>query len=126
MLAFKSTRMTTRRATKQLKELEKLAKNQGCSTSNEVNDTQSVWKLDWMDKPLLKEEVLSEYLFFLKNFPQFLEKEKDKIVQIVRTELKISEIEDSLSSLNFENLIGLKEGSAILDHLSSKLGQSLR
>ena len=96
MLAFKSTRMTTRRATKQLNELEKLAKNQGCSTSNEVNGKQSVWKLDWMDKPLLKEEVLSEYLVFLKNFPQFLEKEKDKIVQIVRTELKISEIGQSL------------------------------
>ena len=46
--------MTTRRATKQLNELEKLAQNQGCSTANEVNDTQSVWKLYWMDKPLLR------------------------------------------------------------------------
>ena len=117
-------------AAKQLKELQKLARNANKSEKVKVPDTSStlVDKLnfDWTDKRFVKEEVFSDYLNFMRNFPKFLDSEKDKIVKSVRTNLKIPEIEESLNTLNFENLIGVKNGGFVMDHLSSKLGQSLR
>jgi hypothetical protein len=122
--------MAPGKAAKQLKELQNLARNAKESEKIKVTDTSLTlvdhFKLDWTEKRFLKEEVFSEYLNFMRNFPHFLDSEKDKIVKSVRTNLKIPEIEESLNTLNFENLIGVKEGGFVLEHLSSKLGQSLR
>lgn len=122
--------MAPGKAAKQLKELQNLARNAKESEKCKVTDTSLAlvdqFKLDWTEKRFLKEEVFSEYLNFMRNFPHFLDSEKDKIVKSVRTNLKIPEIEESLNTLNFENLIGVKEGGFVLEHLSSKLGQSLR
>ena len=63
---------------------------------------------------------------FLRSFPNFLDTEREKIIESVRSELKISQIEASLSSLKLEDLIGLNESSFILENLSAKLGQSLK
>ena len=52
--------------------------------------------------------------------------EKEKILKIVRTKLKIPEIEKNLASLKFENLLHIKDGNRIIDRLSIKLGWSLR
>ena len=49
-----------------------------------------------------------------------------KIIQMVRSELKIPEIEKSLPNLKFEILVGPREKNYILEHLSTKLGQSLK
>ena len=54
---------------------------------------------DWMNKTLVKEEALYEYLCFLTTFPDFHETEKEKIIQMVRSEIEIPEIEKSLPSL---------------------------
>ena len=89
-------------------------------------DSKKTIKFDWMEKPVSKEEIFSEYLSLLRSFPDFLETETEKIIKVVRSELRIPEIEEMFTSLNFDELIRLKEASFILEHLSAKLGQSLR
>ena len=120
--------MDSRKAKKQLKELEKLARKGDAKNviSNPDPAPTSNIRFDWINKTLVKEEVLYEYLCFLTTFPDFLETEKEKIIQIVRSELKIPEIEKSLPNLKFENLVGPQEKNYILEHLSTKLGQSLK
>ena len=120
--------MDSRKAKKQLKELEKLARKEDAKNviaNPDPTPTSSI-RFDWINKTLVKEEVLYEYLCFLTTFPDFLETEKEKIIQMVRCELKIPEIEKSLSNLKFENLVGPREKNHILEHLSTKLGQSLK
>ena len=65
-------------------------------------------------------------LVTLRGLPKFVLREQDKIIQTVKDKLKISEIELSLNSLNFENLLHIEEGSYLIDKLSANLGQSLR
>ena len=120
--------MDNRKAKRQLRELENLARQETFQDSIPTFDPEpsSKIKLEWMNKSLLKEEILYEYLCFLRTFPDFLLSEKEKLISIVRSELKISEIEESFSSLRLENLIGPREYNFILENLSAKLGQSLK
>ena len=120
--------MDSRKAKKQLKELKNLAsQEEPQDTATNIHPATSTYiKYDWMNKQIKKEEILHEYMCFLRSFPDFLESEGDKIIEIVRSELRIPEIEASLSSLKIENLIGLDGSSFILEHLSTKLGQSLK
>ena len=117
--------MDSRKAKRQLEELKNLASQEDQdSIKNPHPEPTSFIKYDWMNKPVTKEEILSEYMCFLRSFPNFLDTEREKIIESVRSELKISEIE--ASSLKLEDLIGLNVSSFILEHLSAKLGQSLK
>ena len=125
--------MDSSRAERQLKQLQKLAKRRKSNVSDESSQIQeksvinnSAIKLDWTDSLYLKEEIYSEYLYFLRNLPNLLLKEKEKIIENVKKKLKISEIESDLLSFNQDNLIGIREGGCILDQLSIHLGYSLR
>ena len=119
------------RATKQLKMLQKLAKNQKETENvdpiltNCVNN-ENKFKLDWTDLNVSKEEVFLGYINFLRSLPEFITSEREKIIKTVRTKLKIDEIELNLTSLRFDKLVNTREGSHIVDLLSAKLGQSLR
>ena len=117
--------MDNRKAKRQLRELENLARRETFQDSFDPEPSSKI-KLEWMNKSLLKEEILYEYLCFLRTFPDFLLSEKEKLISIVRSELKICEIEESFSSLKLENLIGPREDNFILENLSAKLGQSLK
>ena len=113
------------RAAKQLKQLQRLTKNNVGNPKPAIVNTNIV-KLEWTDAIVTKEEVLVTYLNFLRGLPKFVLREQDKIIQTVKDKLKISEIELSLNSLNFENLLHIEEGSYLIDKLSANLGQSLR
>ena len=116
-------------AAKQLKQLQSLAKNKADNpepTPANLLSTVNNFKLGWTELDVTKEEVFVGYLNFLRGLPNFVQGEKDKIIKTVRDKLKIGEIEQSLSSLSFEKLLHIKEGSYIIDQLSAKLGQSLR
>ena len=81
--------MAPGKASKQLKELQNLARNVKESEKLKVKDTSSTldneFKFDWTEKRFVKEEVFSDYLNFMRNFPKILDSEKDKIVKSVRT-----------------------------------------
>ena len=113
------------RAAKQLKQLQRLTKNNVGSPKPAIVNTNIV-KLEWTDAIVTKEEVLVTYLNFLRGLPKFVLREQDKIIQTVKDKLKISEIELSLNSLNFEKLLHIEEGGYLIDKLSANLGQSLR
>ena len=83
-------------------------------------------KLDWTNTLYSREEIYSEYLYFLRNLPNLLHKEREKIIDNVKKKLKISEIETDLPNLNKDNLIGIREGGNLLDKLSIHLGYSLK
>ena len=117
------------KAVKQLKQLQNLAKNRTTNSAplpmpDPVPDAH--FELDWTKQILSKEEIYSDYLNFLRYLPNFLKIEKEKTIRIVKNKLKITEIEKSLDSLNFENLMNIREGATIIDQLSAQLGQSLR
>ena len=120
--------MDSHKAKRQLEELKNLASREDLQDSikSPHPEPTSFIKYDWMNKQVTKEEILSEYMCFLRSFPNFLDTEREKIIESVRSELKISQIEASLSSLKLEDLIGLNESSFILENLSAKLGQSLK
>ena len=74
-----------------------------------------------------EEEILSEYLNFLRNLPDLIETEKKKLIDIVKKEWRIDEIMSNFKMLNFEKkLVNVKKGNSLLDELSIKLGRSLR
>ena len=103
------TIMDNRKAKRQLRELENLARQETFQDSIPTFDPEpsSKIKLEWMNKSLLKDE-------------------RKQLAQEVKSELKICEIEESFSSLKLENLIGPREDNFILENLSAKLGQSLK
>ena len=69
--------------------------------------------------------MLSEYFTFLRNIPSMPDLEKRKLIDLVKVEWNIDSI--LKSPIDPEtNLIHLKNGSDLIDKLSSKIGQSLR
>ena len=115
----------------QLKKLQALANSKAITPDNQTitkmtEVAKNTFKLDWTDISVSKEEVFSEYLIFLRGLANIVSSEKDKLVNLVRTKLRISEIEKSMDSFHYEKLLHLKEGSNIIDQLSAKIGQSLR
>ena len=109
--------MDSSRAEQQLIQLQKLAKRRKAnvvSISNERTQIQKndftnklALKLDWTDTLYSREEIYSEYLYFLRNLPTLLHKEREKIIENVKKKLKISEIETDLPNFNKDNLIGI-------------------
>ena len=76
-------------------------------------------------KCVTKDEIISKYFLFLRNFPVLPDFEKKKLINLVKKEWGIDEIlKCSLSPE--ENLTHLKNGNDLLDRLSAKIGQSLR
>ena len=73
-----------------------------------------------------KEEILSEYMNFLRHLPPLIEKEKVKVIENVKSYLKIDPIVHEFHKLDFNNLLNIKEGSHILDNLSVEHGRSFK
>ena len=74
-----------------------------------------------------QEEVLCEYLNFLRNLPDIIPSEKQKLIDIVKNEWNIDEALTNIHNLKFEKkLVDKGEGDYLLDHLAIKLGRSLR
>ena len=73
------------------------------------------------------EEVLSEYLNFLRNLPDLIPSERKKIIDLVKKEWKIDDLMSNIHELSFEKkLVNVKNNNSLLDKLSTKLGRSLR
>ena len=72
-----------------------------------------------------KVEIFLEYCYFLQSLPDLITCEKKKIVDIVRSELRIGEIENDIQLIDFQNLATKKRGS-LIKYLSIKLGFSLK
>ena len=80
--------MDSSRAEQQLNQLQKLAKRRKAnvvSISNERTQIQKkditnklALKLDWTDTLYSREEIYSEYLYFLRNLPTLLHKEREQ------------------------------------------------
>ena len=69
-----------------------------------------------------KEEILCEYLSFLKNLPPLLDGEKTKLVTEIRHLLDIDKIIQNLNELDFDKLLHIGKGSSILGkHYIQKL-----
>ena len=68
-----------------------------------------------------KVEIFLEYCDFLQSLPDLITCEKKKIVDIVRSDLRIGEIENDLQLIDFQNLPTKKRGS-LIKYLSIKLG----
>ena len=73
-----------------------------------------------------KEEILSEYMNFLRHLPPLIEKEKVKVIETVKSYLKIDSIVHEFHKLDFNKLLNIKEGSHILDILSVEHGKSFK
>ena len=73
-----------------------------------------------------KEEILCEYAHFLRTLPPMIEKERKKLIDVVKDYLNIGNILDSLGDLNFDNLLHTGKGSSILDNLSIVHGSSFK
>ena len=119
--------MSNKKTEQQLKKLLALSDQPGGQPLPKVSvQADDDFNLDWTDLKVSREEIFSEYLDFLRSMNDIVSSEKEKILKIVRTKLKIPEIEKNLASLKFENLLHIKDGNRIIDRLSIKLGWSLR
>ena len=58
---------------------------------------------------LTREEILLEYLTFLRNLPDFISSEKHKIVKTVEKAFKIDEIIKDGTKFEFNSLIAKKK-----------------
>ena len=122
-----SSSMSNKKSEQKLKKLLALSSQQVGQPLPKISvEAEAVFKFDWTDVRVSREEVFSEYLDFLRSMNNIVPSEKEKILKIVRTKLKIPEIEEHLASLKFENLLHIKDGNRIIDRLSIKLGWSLR
>ena len=74
---------------------------------------------------LTSEKIFLEYLNFLKNMPNLINSEKNKIVKTVEQELRTSNLMKNASHFDYKSLIAKKE-SNLIDLLSIKLGYSLK
>ena len=72
-----------------------------------------------------KEEILREYMNFLRQLPPLIDKEEVKVIENVKSYLKIDAICQEFHKLDINNLFNIKEGSHILDNLSVEHGKSL-
>ena len=70
------------------------------------------------------EEKLADYFNFLRNLPILPFLEREKIVKLVKEDLQIDVI--LKSPIIPENIIGIENGSNLIERLSTKHGQSLR
>ena len=90
--------MDSSRAEQQLNQLQKLAKrrkenvvsNERTQIPKNGRRNNLSLKLDWTDTLYSREEIYSEYLYFLRNLPNLLHKEREKIIENVKKKLKIS------------------------------------
>ena len=73
-----------------------------------------------------KEEILSEYMYFLRNLPPLIASEKVKLTNNVKNYLKVDSIILDFHKLDLNNLLHIKEGSHILDYMSVESGKSCK
>ena len=83
--------MDSNKADVQLKKLLKRSKVPKVKKQEEVllDQPSQSFKLEWSEKSYSKEEIFSEYLSFLKQLPKLITCEKKKILNTVRSKLKI-------------------------------------
>ena len=75
---------------------------------------------------MLCEEKLSEYFNFLRNLPELIPSENQRLINSVKNEWKIYELLTNIEQLNFEKkLINVGDGNFLLDELALKLGKGL-
>ena len=74
---------------------------------------------------LANEEILFEFMTFMKNLPNLILPEKERLINLVRKELHIDEITNSMTNLNFSKLSSMKMDNHVISQLSRTIGQSL-
>ena len=73
------------------------------------------------------EQLLSEYFNFLRNLPDLIPSEKQKLINEVKNEWDIEALLMNIPQLDFEKkLVNIGDGDSLTDQLSIKLGKSLR
>jgi hypothetical protein len=75
---------------------------------------------------LSSEEMLYEFMGFMRNLPTMIKSEKNRLVNLVKDELQIDKIMNSSNRLNYMKLSKLGSGNHVISQLSRKIGQSLR
>ena len=75
---------------------------------------------------LSPEEILYEFMGFMRNLPIMIKSEKNRLVQLVKSELQIDKILNSLPKLDLLKLSKLGSGNHVICQLSRKIGQSLQ
>ena len=74
-----------------------------------------------------REQALSEYFNFLRNLPDIIPGEKEKLIELVKHEWNIDDLLLNIHKLKFEKkLVNIGNGDSLLDKLSIKIGRSLR
>ena len=73
-----------------------------------------------------KAQIYFEYLKFLKEMPQYENKEISNVINDVKENLQIDEIEKSISFVDLDFSCSDINNTPVLDALSAKLGYSLR
>ena len=80
--------MSNKKTQKQLKKLLALSNHPDGQALPTVSvEAEDDFKLDWTDLKVSREEILSEYLDFLRSMNNIVSSEKEKIIRIVRTKL---------------------------------------
>ena len=113
--------MGSNKADVQLKKLLKRSKVPTVKKQEEVllDQPAQSCKLEWTDKSYSRGEIFSEYLSFLKHLPKLIMSEKTKILNTVRSKLRIQQIEENIGSLRFEVLSDRCNDSNILKGILS-------
>jgi hypothetical protein len=66
------------------------------------------------------------YVNFLRTFPDLLDSEKTKLLKLVKDELGIDNIVKEIKTCDFDRLVDTHQSSYLIEHLSTKLGFSLK
>ena len=75
---------------------------------------------------LSSEEILYEFMGFMRSLPIMINSEKNRLVNLVKSELQIDKILNSSQKLDLVKLSKLGSGNHVISQLSRKIGQSLR
>lgn len=109
----------------QVKQLLDIQSVQSCCQSKRKIKTAKVTLFSESGLKLTNEVVLLEFMTFMKKLPTLIKSEKDRLIRLVRKELKIDDILDLNLELDFTKLSNMKRHNHVISEFSRKIGQSL-
>ena len=109
----------------QVKQLLDIQSVQSCCQSKRKIKTAKVTLFSESGLKLTNEVVLLEFMTFMKKLPTLIKSEKDRLIRLVRKELKIDDILELNLELDFTKLSNMKRHNHVISEFSRKIGQSL-